>query len=122
MTDTKEQLINAAVKKYNNILKNKKSSASKSSKKKAKGDDSLKLVALLSRFLAAHTTSDSGSKNASVKSNGFGNARNNNLKAWRFINKGDTIVDSKGKTWFWCPKHNDDKGLYVTHKAEDHQK
>jgi len=31
-------------------------------------------------------------------------------------------VDSKGKTWFWCPKHNDDKGLYVTHKVEDHQK
>ena len=81
MTDTKEQLINAAVKKYNNILKNKKSSVSKSSEKKAEGDENLKLVALLSRFWAAHTTSNSGSKNALAKSNGFSNERNNNLKA-----------------------------------------
>ena len=36
LTDTEEQLMNAAVKKYNNILKNKKSSASKSSEKKLK--------------------------------------------------------------------------------------
>ena len=81
MTDTKEQLINAAVKKYNNILKNKKSSVSKSSEKKAEGDENLKLVALLSRFWAAYTTSNSGSKNALAKSNGFSNKRNNNLKA-----------------------------------------
>ena len=30
-------------------------------------------------------------------------------------------VEKSGKTWFWCPhQHNDGKGMYVTHKPEEH--
>ena len=40
---------------------------------------------------------------------------------WQMEKKGET-VQHNGKTWWWCPQHNDGKGLYVRHKPENHDK
>jgi hypothetical protein len=41
------------------------------------------------------------------------------FEAWQTEFKGDTIVRN-GKTWWFCKKHNDGKGLYVRHPPGDH--
>ena len=38
---------------------------------------------------------------------------------WQITNKGESI-EHEGKTWWWCPRHREGKGMYVTHKPEDH--
>ena len=45
----------------------------------------------------------------------------NSYKDWQLTKSGDTKIVN-GKTWWWCPKHNDGKGLYVRHPAKDHDK
>ena len=40
---------------------------------------------------------------------------------WRKTKSHGDTVDKDGKTWHWCSKqHNSGKGMYVTHKEEDH--
>jgi hypothetical protein len=38
---------------------------------------------------------------------------------WQTTKKGDT-TQMYDKTWWWCPNHNDGKGMYVRHKPENH--
>ena len=40
---------------------------------------------------------------------------------WQLVKKGDSIVQN-GITWWWCPKHNKNKGLYVCYPRGDHDK
>ena len=47
--------------------------------------------------------------------------RINSYEDWQLVKDGDTKT-MKGTTWWWCQKHNDDKGLYVHHPLEDHEK
>ena len=49
---------------------------------------------------------------------GGGNGRSN---PWQKEKKGDSI-QMYGKTWWWCPQHNQGKGMYVRHKPENHDK
>jgi len=44
------------------------------------------------------------------------------IKSWRMVKTNDS-VERDGKTWYWCPHHKVEgsyDGLYVTHKAEEH--
>lgn len=40
---------------------------------------------------------------------------------WKLVFKGKTVVH-KNKTFWWCSKHDDGKGMYVCHPPEDHDK
>ena len=40
---------------------------------------------------------------------------------WQTEKKGESI-QREGRTWWWCPQHNEGKGLYVRHKPENHGK
>ena len=42
------------------------------------------------------------------------------IKEWRLVKNGDT-TQRDGKKWWWCPKHNHDKGMYVRHPPEEHE-
>ena len=45
------------------------------------------------------------------------------IAEWRLKKTLGDKVDKDGNTWYWCPhQHNDGKGMYVTHKPEDHTK
>lgn len=44
------------------------------------------------------------------------------VEEWRLTKtKGDSCVHD-GRTYWWCPKHNNNKGMYVRHPPEDHDK
>ena len=43
------------------------------------------------------------------------------LKEWQLKNVGPS-TKVNGRTWWWWPRHNDGKGLYVRHKPENHEK
>lgn len=48
--------------------------------------------------------------------------RTSEIASWRKSKSFGDTVEKDGKTWFWCSQHNDGKGLYVTHRPEDHGK
>ena len=56
-------------------------------------------------------------------SNGGGGGGNSKFEPpeWQ-ITKRRKKIQHDGKTWWWCPNHNDGKGLYVRHKPENHEK
>ena len=56
-------------------------------------------------------------------SNGGGGGGNSKFEPpeWQMTKKGEKIQHD-GKTWWWCPNHNEGKGLYVRHKPENHEK
>ena len=60
---------------------------------------------------------------AATKDNSGSGGTNNNgsykIAEWRFDKKGDT-PQRDGKKWWWCPKHNSGKGMYVRHPPEEH--
>ena len=45
----------------------------------------------------------------------------NSYEEWQLPKVGDTKI-MNGKTWWWCPQHNEGKGLYVRHPPGDHAK
>ena len=52
--------------------------------------------------------------------------RSKGVPAWKYQNpEGLTECKQDGKTWFWCPKHNNPNdgvdGMWVRHKPEDHK-
>jgi len=48
-----------------------------------------------------------------------GDASKVRYEDWQVEKKGNSI-QMNGKTWWWCPHHNDEKGLYVRHKPASH--
>jgi hypothetical protein len=48
-----------------------------------------------------------------------GDASKVRYEDWQLEKKGDSI-QMNGKTWWWCPHHNEEKGLYVRHKPASH--
>ena len=48
------------------------------------------------------------------------NGNYRNIVLQRFAKTEDMVADENGKSWYWCPFHNNGKGLYVTHKPENH--
>jgi len=68
----------------------------------------------------AYTTKDEGNKAGSNR-NGNSAAAGllSKVEPYRLVHVGD-MIEKFGRTLYWCPHHNDDKGIYVTHKPEDH--
>ena len=52
---------------------------------------------------------------------GNSSASRNTYEEWQLTKTGDT-KQVNGKTWWWCPNHNDGKGLYVRHPPKDHDR
>ena len=112
-----DSLIEKCNSKYNNLVEQK-------TWKDNQGKNA-KLVALATQVKTleqklASNSNQGGSGTGSYRGNQ--NGKNGRApEAWR-LNKtlGDS-VEKDNKTWYWCPhQHNDGKGMYVTHKAEDH--
>ena len=64
-------------------------------------------------------------KNSVNNSNSSGQDKSFNsngpIASWRFNKTLGESVERDGKKWHWCPhQHNNGKGMYVTHKPEDH--
>ena len=117
-----DEIIVKAVTLYNNAV-----SANRWSEKDPKDAKIMalttRLEALIEDKMAAFTTDH--------KSSTYQRNQNNNQKdrlqaiaEWR-MTKGAEMVERDGKTWYWCPHHvvpGKYDGLYVTHKAVDHDK
>ena len=56
--------------------------------------------------------------------NGNGDSNRNGsafskIEPYRLVYAGDSI-EKYGRTLYWYPKHNEGKGMHVTHRLEDH--
>lgn len=120
-----DQITTAATTKYNNLLEAK--------KWKTDGDQrNSKIVALTTQVEELKKQIQGQSSNASGgTSNGRGDrsgAKSSNRgptlpddQQWRLKKSFGNHVHKMDKDWYWCSKqHNHGKGMYVTHKEEDH--
>ena len=110
---TPDELISEAVTKYNNMVENK-------TWKMKEADDS-KLVALTTQVkeLKEKLNSQSSGKDNNPGS-GSGSKRQP-IAEWRLKKTQGDKLTKDGTTWYWCPhQHNNGKGMYVTHKPENH--
>ena len=77
------------------------------------------------RFLALTTKIHALEKQLSANKTNSGNDSGANsdapfkIEEWRFAKDLDTMK-ADGKMWWWCPKHNDGKGMYVRHPPHEH--
>ena len=61
------------------------------------------------RQSSANESSRDGNKNQSSK----------NVPKWKLENpKKEKKLKKQGKTYYWCPRHNNDKGMWVLHKPD----
>lgn len=108
------RLIQDAVTVYNNMY------VKKTWNQKNKDED--KIVALTTQLnemkekLKGKDNDSSSSKKDKVKIGKY------EIAAWRIKKSFGDSVDRDGKTYYWCPKHMNGDGMYVTHKPEDHGK
>jgi hypothetical protein len=107
-----DQLIATATEKYNNMVKQKNWKTTESS--------SSKIIALATQVKDLQdqlSKSSSGSqKQTSDKKTPF-----LEVAEWRKTKSFGNSVEKDGRQWHWCSiRHNNGKGLYVTHKEEDH--
>jgi hypothetical protein len=112
-------LIKDAVTKYNNMVE-------KGKWKSGESKDA-KLVALTTqlddlkkRFNKEGKKTGGGGGKSTNDSDDF--ATKYKIDKWRLSKSFGVSTERDGKTWHWCSKHNSNKGLYVTHKEEDHGK
>ena len=112
-TISHEDLIATAVSLYNNMY------AAKTWKTQD-GKDA-KIVALTTQLKNLEDKFKNGS---SSKSSGSGNDKDGvgkyGIAKWRFSKTLGAKVSRDGKDYWWCTQHMGGKGLYVTHKPEDH--
>jgi len=106
-----EELISLAVAKYNNLC------TQKTWKDNSAKDDTI--VALTTQVTELQKKLESVSKS---KSGDGSNNQSSEIASWRYKKSLGESVTKDDKTWYWCTKHNKGKGLYVTHKPEDHDK
>ena len=111
-----DEIIATAIEKYNTMIR----------QKIWKTQDSLtsKIVALTTQVKALEDRIKKGSKDTSSS----GNDSNKPLQflvvaEWRKTKSFGPSTNKDDKQWHWCSiKHNNGKGMYVTHKEEDHGK
>ncbi len=112
-TISHEDLIATAVSLYNNMYAAK-------TWKTSDGKDA-KIVALTTQLKNLEEKVKNGS---SSKSSGSGNDKDGvgkyGIAKWRFNKTLGDKTTRDGKDYWWCTQHMGGKGLYVTHKPEDH--
>jgi hypothetical protein len=109
-----EELTTLATEKFNNMSEQRQwdSSASKS--------DTSKIVALATQVeelqKKLNNANSNNKQNDSKKNTPF-----LEVAEWRKTKSFGNSVTKDGKDWHWCSiKHNNGKGMYVTHREEDH--
>ena len=112
---TVDSLTTAATTKYNNLVEAK--------KWKTDGDQrNAKIVALATQVEELKQQISKGSSSANGK--GSDSQKTTSLpenQQWRLKKSFGDHVRKMDKDWYWCSKqHNHGKGMYVTHKPEDH--
>ena len=115
---THDKLVEKCTAKYNNLV-DQKAWSSNTSK-------NAKLVALatqvesLEKKLADAKGNNNSNRNRTTNDNKNGRF-GGPLPAWRLSKTFGDKTERDGLTWYWCHhQHNDGKGMYVTHKPEDH--
>ena len=110
-----EELIAMSTEKYNNMYRQ--------NKWKINSSSDSKLVALatqvkeLQNQLKNSSNKKGGGKDDQPKKEQY------EIAKWRKTKSFGTTVEKDGRTWHWCGiGHNNGKGMYVTHKEEDHGK
>jgi hypothetical protein len=107
-----DELIATATEKYNNMVRQKNWKTSESSNSK--------IVALATQVKELQ---DQLSKSSSGPSKTTNDKKTPFLEVaeWRKTKSFGNSVEKDGRQWHWCSiRHNNGKGLYVTHKEEDH--
>ena len=102
-----------ALAKYNNMAKDKSWNTS--------SDKDSKIVALTTKVEMLQEQINKNSNSSSGAPPPSGGGKNLRVDEWRLTNNLGSSVKRDGKQWYWCPhQHNNGKGMYVTHKPEDH--
>jgi hypothetical protein len=108
-----DNLIKDAITKYNNMVirKDWKQEEAKNSK----------IVALTTQVKELQDKLKSSNNSSKDSSKSSGKTNHFNIEEWRLTKSLGNTTEKDGKTWHWCSKqHNNGKGMYVTHKEEDH--
>ena len=111
-TVTHDELVEKCTAKYNNLVHQK-------TWKSVDGRDA-KLVALATQVKTLEEKLASNKKTGS-NDNGTSSTKKKNIEEWRLTKSQGDSVKKNGTQWYWCPhQHNGGKGMYVTHKPEEH--
>ena len=117
---THDELVEKCTAKYNNLVDQKAWNTNNTK--------NAKLVALATQVKTLEQKlADSTNNSTSNRNTGGPNKSNRNgkfggpLPAWRLTKSLGDKTERDGLTWYWCHhQHNNGKGMYVTHKPEDH--
>jgi hypothetical protein len=112
---TPEELITLATEKFNNLSEQKQweTAASKS--------ENSKIVALTTQLEELKKTVQASQSSDGTKSKSAGKNQYLEIAEWRKTKSFGDSVTKDGRDWHWCSiKHNNGKGMYVTHREEDH--
>jgi hypothetical protein len=111
-----DDLIRDAVTKYQNMV------ALKTWDQSEPGNS--KIAALTTQLKELQDSINSNKTTTTPSNNDFTSTSKTGFLAvaeWRKTKSFGDTVTKDGKTWHWCSKqHNGGKGMYVTHKEEDH--
>ena len=108
-----DTLVTKSVAKYNNLVAQKAWNTSTSK--------NAKLVAMATQVknLEKQLSDSKDTKNTNTGKQTQG--KKPPIAEWRFKKSFGSEVEKDDRKWYWCHhQHNDGKGMYVTHKPEDH--
>ena len=119
---TETDIIDKLTAKWNNECQK---SNKSNGKTKVKDPEDAKMLAL---FTALTSSVQSLSQQVQHMQKGNGSNSNgnrtsryeDNIATWRKSKDFGDSVEKDGKKYYWCPKHLDGNGLYVTHHPKDH--
>ena len=129
---TPDTLIRKSERKYNNMVTNK-----EWGEVDEKDQKILAMTSIIKQLVddkKSGSSNSSSSNSTSTKSNNRRGKREkdkgdkksfdkSDIPTWKYSRQGDETVKNKdGKEYFWCSKHNDDKGMWCRHKEADHGK
>ena len=104
-------------------LKEREAAKSQSSKKKSTSANGTEADVKLTVLTNQLTQLQNKIQELEGSNNHGGTSRNTRgngvIPSWRYVKTGGTI-EKEGKTWHWCQHHNDEKGMYVTHRESEH--
>jgi hypothetical protein len=78
-----------------------------------------KLQSAEAKFVLLTNAAANSNNNPNNKGPGGTGGKGSGPEDWQYVKEGDTKT-VYGKTWWWCERHNDGKGLYVRHPPSDH--
>jgi hypothetical protein len=108
-----DELIAAATEKYNNMVRQKTWKTSESS--------TSKIVALATQVKDLQDKLNKVSSTQPPAKESSGKGLFLEVAEWRKTKSFGDSVEKDGRQWHWCSiRHNNGKGMYVTHKEEDH--